>query len=114
MMICLLFILLLLPTWGWAKERTMEPPGVDFMICGTDWSNGRNWNNCVVEPLLLQRYVACYQRMQAAMHGMDRFVQGTILNPRRGKVIWRDGAQEDFNAAKHDWDTTMRDCVEAR
>ena len=113
-------ICVLLPTWGWAKERTMEPPGVDFMICGTDWSNGRNWNNCVVEPLLLQRYVACYQRMQAAMRAVEPYLQqstdirsvqpiykspSTQLRDAADAVEAEDVAVEQFRA-------TMRDCVE--
>lgn len=47
---------------------------------------------------------SCRAQLEVVMRAMDRFVQGLIISTDRAVTVWQSGAQQQFNAAKKQWD----------
>lgn len=91
-----------------ASVTTIDLSGVVYMPGGVKPDGD-------VAQIKLDRdgYVAlnpCLAKMQAAMRAMDRFVQGLIISTDLARTVWQPGAQQQFNAAKKQWDASESEC----
>ena len=96
----LIGLVLLLAGTVEAGERSIEPPGMGFMVCDADL------RNCTVNQPLMEQRAACYQRMQEAM----RMMRLTVDAAYRGAIVT--ATPQPSPTPKEIWDATMKECVQ--